>query len=364
MKKQLALGISLVFALAACLPTGDATLPSTPAITPGDDVLASPDTITPLNRWDALQMVTPVPYTTLLPAPAAEALDGTYAKIDESPPQYWKCLRCADYRPVGGIWKLKIDRGIMRIYYDVTGWYSIASYTVSKDRLQVFNDPYCPYDVGQYKWKLKDGSLRLEPVDDASCAFGLRQQNLGNQPWLACSGTVRDQPPGCGTSKIPEAMTAENLSFTVKVIGGDSRFFDKPPDVYAVANRADREPPEGIHVSYHDEAVGYGLHRILWWNGDWIEVTTKHPFTSMGVQIMGEAQIGWARALFDGVEMWRGDTAAIWEKFGRHGGYIEVSDFKPGPHTIRVESLNFDYRPVTIAGFGFSYEGGVKNVEP
>ncbi len=60
---------------------------------------------------------------------------------------------------------------------------------------------------------------------------------------------------------------------------------------------------------------------------------------------MGEPQIGWARVLFDGVEVWRGNTSAIWSKPGRHGGYIEISGLSPGMHTMRAESLGFDYRP-------------------
>jgi len=29
-------------------------------------------------------------------------------------------------------------------------------------------------------------------------------------------------------------------------------------------------------------------------------------------------------------------------------------------HTMRVESMGFDYRPVTVAWFGFSYEGSAQ----
>ena len=42
-----------------------------------------------------------------------------------------------------------------------------------------------------------------------------------------------------------------------------------------------------------------------------------------------------------------------------YGGYIEVSGFGPGPHTLRAESLGIDYRPVTIALFGISTDGQV-----
>ncbi|NJN94469.1 MAG: hypothetical protein HC875_10445 [Anaerolineales bacterium] len=85
----------------------------------------------------------------------------------------------------------------------------------------------------------------------------------------------------------------------------------------------------------------------------------ERPFTAMGVQFMGDPYQGWARVLFDGVEVWRGDTAAIWSKHGRHGGYIEISGLAPGPHTLRAESLGFDYHPIQVASFGFSKQGGV-----
>jgi hypothetical protein len=41
------------------------------------------------------------------------------------------------------------------------------------------------------------------------------------------------------------------------------------------------------------------------------------------------------------------------------GGYIEVSGFDPGTHSLRIESLGVDYRPVTIALFGVSLDGQV-----
>ena len=353
MKAYCVIPILLILMLTACQPTTNSPAPQI--------------TATASDRWDALQLETPFPYTTPLPPLQSKPFDGTYAKIDSSPPQYWKCLRCADYRPVGGIWRLKFDRGVMRIYYEVTGWFSIASYTVSDNRLQLFNDPFCPEVVGQYGWELKDGNLILTEIED-SCAFGLRGQNLSNQPWPVCSQTEgvnqEKNPPGCEAAAIPTPVTPSDLPVTVHVYGGDSRFFAKPPDVYALANTMDREPPAGIQVSYHENTVGYGLHRILWWEGDWIEAKTDLPFESIGVQIMGEAQIGWARVLFDGAEVWRGNTADIWEQYGRHGGYIEITDFGPVPHTIRVESLGFDYRPVTVAGFGFSTEGGVMSSGP
>jgi hypothetical protein len=256
----------------------------------------------------------------------------------------------------------------MRIFYEVNNWRSIASYTVAGDRLFIFNDPYCPENTGEYTWSTTDGGLKLEVVEDA-CAFNLRAENLSRQSWLFCSDADAsngstgsgETAPGCEESPmaVPAAVTPE-LPLRVTVFGGDSRFFDKPPDVIVHANAADMAPPEGISVSFAEESIPYGLQRVVWWNGDWIEATSDGSYSSMGVQFLGEGMIGWARVLFDGQEVWRGNTSEIWSKSGRHGGFVEISGFRPGVHTLRVESLGFDYRPVTVASFGFSMESGVR----
>jgi hypothetical protein len=68
--------------------------------------------------------------------------------------------------------------------------------------------------------------------------------------------------------------------------------------------------------------------------------------------------------LFDGVEVWRGLTSSLGFEQLQYGGYIEISGFHPGLHAIRAESLGFDYHPLTVAGFGFSREGGVASDSP
>jgi hypothetical protein len=78
---------------------------------------------------------------------------------------------------------MQFDKGVMRIFYEVTGWRSFASFTVSDDELRVFNDVYCPDVVGSYGWKLEAGELVLNMNEDP-CSFGLREQNLSNQSWL------------------------------------------------------------------------------------------------------------------------------------------------------------------------------------
>jgi len=337
----------------------DLASPTQPvAITPVADATATPTTL-----WDALLQVTPVAYYTPLPKPVPSELDGLYSKIDQSPPQWWRCYRCADYRPAGGIWRLQFAENVMRVYYEVTGWKTLASFTTTGDRLYIFNDPYCPQDVGEYTWRVVDGQLILEAVND-HCAFDLRAKNFSLQPWVACATSAEKKTPGC-EDHIPVPPAAQlAASVDVHVYGGDSRFFAKPPELAAIANTADRAAPEGISISYDSNTIPYGVHRVLWWNGNWIEATTDLPFKAIGVQFFGEAQIGWARVLFDGEEVWRGNTADLYVKSGRHGGYIEITGFEPGQHTIRAESLGFDYRPATVVSFGFSENGGVEVANP
>lgn len=309
----------------------------------------------PTSIWNSFLAATPFAYLTPLPDPETTPLDGLYTKVDQSWPQWWKCLRCADYRVAGGIWKLQFDKGVMRIFYEVNGWRSISSYTVEGDHLYLFNDPYCPEHVGEYQWSAVDGQLELTPLNDP-CSFDLRAENLSKQTWSDCDVT---DAPGCSENRNSRtSIIPAGLSVKVDVFGGDSRFFASPPDVIAHANAEDQTPPDGINISYADEAIPYGLHRVIWWNGDWIEASTDGSYDAMGVQILGEQTIGYARVFFDGEEVWFGDTASIWEKSGRHGGFIQVSGFEPGMHTLRVETVGFDFRPVTVASFGFSFGGG------
>jgi len=181
-------------------PTATVNL-ATPADNPAPASQAAP---TPTDVWSALLQRTPFPFATPLPPPTRTILDGTYAKLDPKEGTPVPCRRCPDYKPEGGIWKLQLDNGVFRIYHQVTGWRSIASFTVSQDRIYLFNDPYCPDAVGAYKWKLESGTLTLEVIED-ECAIHQRAVNLTSLPWLSCrppngEAAVTDhwpKPPGC-----------------------------------------------------------------------------------------------------------------------------------------------------------------------
>jgi hypothetical protein len=131
-------------------------------------------------------------------------LDGTYVKVDLSQAEHVHCLRCPDYLPEAGIWRLNLDHGIFRIYYEATGWRSLGSFRTTGDMMQVFNDPNCSDVTGSYKWKMANGKLIFSVIED-ECSIGLRAANLTKQPWLSCRPPNReamitdhwDKPPGC-----------------------------------------------------------------------------------------------------------------------------------------------------------------------
>jgi hypothetical protein len=139
----------------------------------------------PADIWAELFQRTPFPYTMPLPPAKATSIDGTYAKFEpkEIPPVH--CRRCPDYAPEGGLWKLNLNEGIFRIYHKVTGWKDMGSFILSGDQLILGNDPVCHEIIGVYQWKLEEGKLILNVIED-KCAIGLRAMNLTKLLWLSC----------------------------------------------------------------------------------------------------------------------------------------------------------------------------------
>jgi hypothetical protein len=195
----------LTFVLSACQ---SANIASNNTPTPSA-AQTNPSTVpTPSDGWQALFQHTPVPWTTPLPAEEATVLDATYVKINPRLATPFPCKRCPDYALEGGLWKLSLDKGTFRIYYTINGWRSLGSYTVADDRIYFFNDPYCNWETGVYRWKLEEGSLILTEIDDP-CSQGLRAANLIDQPWLSCrppnaEAAITDhwqKPAGCDPSE-------------------------------------------------------------------------------------------------------------------------------------------------------------------
>lgn len=125
----------------------------------------------------------PYPYTTPLPAPTPTILDGVYVRRVKFEGTPTPCRRCAPYRAEGGTWQLDLKAGVFHVSHDVTGFSGVGSFTVTGDRLTLFNDPNCHLDSGTYTWVLDGRSLRLTEVADA-CAWELRAKNLTAGSWV------------------------------------------------------------------------------------------------------------------------------------------------------------------------------------
>lgn len=148
-------------------------------------VAGGPGNIADTAQWAELLQRMPFPYVIPLPEPQRSELDGAYAKVVSPKAERVHCLRCPDYAPEGGLWKLNLDRGVFRIFHPESGWRSIATAIVAGDRLVLANDPTCIEEIGVYKWRLEKEQLILEVIDDP-CAIRLRAANLTRQPWLSC----------------------------------------------------------------------------------------------------------------------------------------------------------------------------------
>jgi len=195
-----------VFAFFGVLVTGYGLFPSGAFGQEPEAVQPSGQSRSTTVIWTELLQKTPYPHTAPLPDRVRTALDGTYSKSDPKKTPPVPCRRCPDYMPEGGIWKLNFDKGVFRIFHEITGWRSLGSFIVDRNQVQLFNDPYCLQVKGVYCWAFADGNLILQVVED-NCAIGLRAVNLTKLPWRPCPppsmemGTDNNdhlpQPAGC-----------------------------------------------------------------------------------------------------------------------------------------------------------------------
>jgi hypothetical protein len=156
-----------------------------PACVLSQPVASEPEKLSSAAKWAELQQRMPFPYLIPLPEPKRTDLDGTYTKIVVSTAERVHCLRCPDYAPESGLWKLNLNKGVFRVFHPESGWKSIGTFIVAEDRLLLANDPNCIDGLGLYRWRLEKGQLVLEVMDDP-CAIKLRAMNLTQQPWVSC----------------------------------------------------------------------------------------------------------------------------------------------------------------------------------
>jgi len=171
--------ITLLSLVVACTSPERPTPPSTAVIQ---------TTPSPTDAWSALFERTPYPYTTPLPPADPTLLDGTYVELDPIQGTRVPCRRCPPYPPEGGVWKLSLDKGIFRLYHEFTGWHTLGSFEILADRIVLFNDPHCYEAVGVYAWRLDEGQLIFEVIEDG-CGPDLRAARFTRLAWTNC------QPP-------------------------------------------------------------------------------------------------------------------------------------------------------------------------
>jgi hypothetical protein len=166
--------ICLFFLLASCSP--DAGAPSPPPAAEGTP--AWPD------LWARIQEQDPYPYSRPLPPAEKTAVDGTYGKLDPREGTRPLCMRCMPYPAEGGLWLLRLDKGVYRIFStrSLSGWRSMGSFVISGNELVLFNDPHCMDVTGRYRWRLDSKALLLEAIED-ECADGFRAITFTNYPW-------------------------------------------------------------------------------------------------------------------------------------------------------------------------------------
>lgn len=145
--------------------------------------------------------VPPFSYSLPLPPAIPTALDGLYSRTLPLEGTPTPCKRCAGYRLEGGVWTLYLNKGVFKVFHRDTDFEAVGSFSISGDRLTVFNDPYCEEDmtmIGTYTWTLDGDMLTLKTVSD-SCSIGLRAKNLTSTTWtkIASASSFRDpcQPP-------------------------------------------------------------------------------------------------------------------------------------------------------------------------
>jgi len=146
------------------------------------------------------------------------------------------------------------------------------------------------------------------------------------------------------SSEDESSISRECLSegFCFSVYGGYALDFSDPPEIIVWTNPEDDPPPDNVELKAGEGTTTWGKGLILWQEGDWVEIVTSGSFNTLGVQVYGDKTIGWARVLFDGLEIWRGDTAEVWTDGNAHAVYVEVDNIVPGNHTLRIESLGID----------------------
>ena len=152
-------------------------------------------------------------------------------------------------------------------------------------------------------------------------------------------------------------QAAVQFGQSIRLIDGDIRSSQNPPGVFVYASPGYANRPDGFSVITGGSTSYWEAWIFLYDNG-WIEITNLVDVNSMGVQFWGDFNDGWARVIFDGTEIWSGDTyGPSLPDPNSFVKYLEISNVSPGSHTLRVQHMGIPGveggTDVTVLGFGF-----------
>ena len=161
-----------------------------------------------------------------------------------------------------------------------------------------------------------------------------------------------------GLLVISISATVASAGVNVVLHDGDARNFADPPDVIAYANTQYTTPPSDFQITTAGSIWRYHQWIALMEVGNHVEAKTTVETTSVGVQLWGDTNDGWARVLVDGSEVWTGSVygSDINYPGGAFVKYLEISGLDKSTHTIRVENMGTSGahggNDVTIMFFG------------
>jgi hypothetical protein len=198
----------------------------------------------------------------------------------------------------------------------------------------------------------KYGTIAVAAWEDLNPFSGLGNIPQKKDPQPPADDLSMPQEPALGAVE----GKGEELTdvWQIDVYYGNAAQFTKPP-IKIYANAYEYPSPDGYLIATSQAAID--LSYYLQWvflihTGDWIQMETTVPTSSVGVQFWGDTDDGWAKIFVDGEAVWHGNTKGMDEKYpgGAYVYYINISSLENKPHTVRV--VNDGEGPTTIYFFG------------
>lgn len=149
---------------------------------------AAPTARGPVPDW-RVSMEEPYPFLASPPPLIPTPIDGRYSRdpTDLTGLTRIGCVRCQPYPLDRGDSVLTLDAGRWRLQHEAPPYRARGHFRVDGDVLTLFNDAECGRESGTYRWRVADGRLTLEMLDDP-CAFGQRERDLTDRIWEVSGG--------------------------------------------------------------------------------------------------------------------------------------------------------------------------------